>query len=127
MYNAGHSIIKISRVIVTLEIFSYLCTKFKSRMVTRRKKKQKFIETVNELYDRYWKIVTILVACITGSFWLGTYYEEVKKEREISEMEDRHYMELLNMKEEYMNKYLDMREKILVNKNDSTYGNKKDK
>ena len=96
-------------------------------MVTRRKKKQKFIETVNELYDRYWKIVTILVACITGSFWLGTYYEEVKKEREISEMEDRHYMELLNMKEEYMNKYLDMREKILVNKNDSTYGNKKDK
>ena len=112
---------------MTLEIFSYLCTKFKSRMVTRRKKKQKFIETVNELYDRYWKIVTILVACITGSFWLGTYYEEVKKEREISEMEDRHYMELLNMKEEYMNKYLDMREKILVNENDSTYGNKKDK
>ncbi len=71
---------------MTLEIFSYLCTKFKSRMVTRRKKKQKFIETVNELYDRYWKIVTILVACITGSFRLGTYYEEVKKEREISEI-----------------------------------------
>ena len=96
-------------------------------MATRRKRKQKFIDTVNELYDRYWKIVTILVACITGSFWLGTYYEEVKKEREISEMEDKHSMELLNIKEEYMNKYLDMREKILFNENDSTYGNKKNK
>ena len=107
--------------------FSYLCTKFKLRMATRRKKKHRFADIVNELYDRYWKVVTILVACITGSFWLGTYYEEVKKEREISEMEDRHSMELLNMKEDYMNKYLDMREKILVNKNDSTYGNKENK
>ena len=96
-------------------------------MATRKKKKPRFIDTVNELYDRYWKVVTILVACITGSFWLGTYYEEVKKEREISEMEDKHSMELLNMKEEYLNKYLDLREKILVNENDSTYGKKKNK
>ena len=96
-------------------------------MAARKKMNQRYIDTANELYDRYWKIVTILVACITGSFWLGTYYEEVKKEREISEMEDKHSMELLNIKEEYMNKYLDMREKILVNENDSTYGNKKDK
>ena len=96
-------------------------------MATRKKKKPRFIDTFNELYDRYWKVVTILVACITGSFWLGTYYEEVKKEREISEMEDKHSMELLNMKEVYLNKYLDLREKILVNENDSTYGNKKNK
>lgn len=94
-------------------------------MATRRKKQYKFIDTFNELYDRYRKVVTILVACITGSFWLGTYYEEVKKEREISKMEDKHSMELINMKEEYMNKYLDLREKFLVNDNDSTYGNKK--
>ncbi len=93
-------------------------------MATRRKKKYKFTDTFNELYDRYRKVVTILVACISGSFWLGTYYEEVKKEREISEMEDKHSMELINMKEEYMNKYLDLREKILVNDNDSTYGYK---
>ena len=96
-------------------------------MATRRKKKQALIDNFNEFYDRFGKIVAILAACITGSFWLGTYYEEVKKEREISEMEDKHSMELLKMKEEYMNKYLDMREKILVNENDSTYGNKKDK
>ena len=94
-------------------------------MTKKKKKKHKFTDTVNGLYDRYWKVATILVACITGSFWLGTYYEEVKKEREISEMEDRHSMELLNMKEEYMNKYLDLREKILYNANDSTYDNKK--
>ena len=96
-------------------------------MAARKKKKPKLVETLNELYDRYWKVATILAACITGSFWLGTYYEEVKKEREISEIEDRHSREILNMKEEYMNKYLDMREKILFNENDSTYGNKKNK
>ncbi|MBQ7202377.1 hypothetical protein IJS18_03285 [Candidatus Saccharibacteria bacterium] len=94
-------------------------------MATRKKKKPKFVETCNELYDRYWKIASLLVASITGSFWLGTYYEEVKKEREITEMEDRHSMELINMKEEYMNKYLDLRENIFINANDSTNGNKK--
>ena len=94
-------------------------------MAARKKKNHSFVDNLNELYDRYWKAVTILVACITGSFWLGTYYEEVKKEREISEIEDRHSKEILEMKEEYMNKYLDMREKILVNESDSTYGNKK--
>lgn len=94
-------------------------------MVARRKKKHRFAETLSSLYDQYWKACSILVASITGSFWLGTYYEEVKKEREITEMEDRHSMELLNMKEEYMNKYMDLREKILNNANNSTNGNKK--
>lgn len=94
-------------------------------MATRRKKKYKFAESLSSLYDRYWKAGTVLVASITGSFWLGTYYEEVKKEREITEMEDRHSMELINMKEEYMNKYLDLRERIFINANDSTNGNKK--
>ena len=94
-------------------------------MSVRRKKTDKFTESLSSLYDRYWKAATVLVASITGSFWLGTYYEEVKKEREITEIEDRHSREILEMKEEYMNKYLDMREKILYNANDSTYGNKK--
>ena len=94
-------------------------------MAPRKKKKCKFTESLSSLYDRYWKAGTVLVASITGSFWLGTYYEEVKKEREITEMEDRHSMELINMKEEYMNKYLDLREKIFINANDSTNGNKK--
>lgn len=95
-------------------------------MATRKKKKHKFVDTLTNLCDKYWKPGTVFVACITGSFWLGTYYEEVKKEREITEMENRYSRELLNMKEEYMNKYLDLREKILNNANDSTtYGNKK--
>ena len=94
-------------------------------MATSRKRKHRFTDTLSSLYDRYWKVCTVLVASITGSFWLGTYYEEVKKEREITEMEDRHSRELLDMKEEYLNKYLDLREKILYNANDSTYGNKK--
>ena len=100
-------------------------------MATRGKKnkynlkKKNLVSTLNKLYDRYRKVATLLVACITGSFWLGTYYEEVKKERELLKMEDEHSMELLKMKEEYMNKYMDMREKYLSNENDSTYENRK--
>lgn len=94
-------------------------------MSTRRKKDNKLTTPFNELYDRYKKVAAILVACITGAFWLGIYYEEVKKDREISQLEDRHSMEILNLKEEYMNKYFDMREKFLYNDKDSTYENKK--
>lgn len=94
-------------------------------MTSRKKKKSGVITTISELYDKYWKVATIYVASISTAFWLGTYYEEVKKEREITEIENEHSMEILNQKEDYMNKYLDMREKLLTNKSDTTYGNKK--
>lgn len=95
-------------------------------MVSRKKKKSGVITTFSELYDKYWKVVAIFAASISGSFYLGTYYEEVKKEREITEIENKHSMEIINQKEDYMNKYLDMREKLLISKSDTTYGNKKD-
>jgi len=95
-------------------------------MTSRKKKKSGVVSTFSELYDRFWKVVTIFAVSVSASFWLGTYYEEVKKEREITEIENEHSREILNQKEEYMNKYLDMRELLLTNKNDTTYGNKKD-
>ena len=95
-------------------------------MVSRKTKKSGVITTFSELYDKYWKVVAIFAASISGSFYLGTYYEEVKKEREITEIENKHSMEIINQKEDYMNKYLDMREKLLISKSDTTYGNKKD-
>ena len=96
-------------------------------MAARNKKKFQITDSFSSLYDRYWKACTVLVASISGSFWLGIYYEEVKKDREITEIEDRHSRELLNMKEEYLNKYMDLRERFLINENDTTYGNKKNK
>ena len=96
----------------------------RSKKKNDKVKKKNLTATFNELYDRYRKVAALLVACITVSFWLGTYYEEVKKERELLEMENKHSMELLNMKEDYMNKYMDMREKYLSNENDSTHENK---
>lgn len=95
-------------------------------MTSRKKKKSGVITTFSELYDKYWKVVTIFAVSVSASFWLGTYYEEVKKEREITEIENKHSMEIINQKEDYMNKYLDMREQLLINKNDTTHGNKKD-
>ena len=94
-------------------------------MASRKKKKSELIATCSELYDKYLKVGTFIAVIVSTSFWLGTYYEEVKKEREITEIENKHSMEILNQKEDYMNKYLDMREQLLTNKNDTTYGNKK--
>ena len=94
-------------------------------MAPRKKKKPSFVDTCSELYDKYWKVAAVFVASISTAFWLGTYSEEVKKNREITEIENEHSMEILNQKEDYMNKYLDMREQLLTNKNDTTYGNKK--
>ena len=92
-----------------------------------RKKKQTYslINTFKELYNPYGKVVAILAGTSTGSFWLGTYYEEVKKERQITEIDDEHAMEMLKMKEEYMDKYMKMREKALFNLKDMTNENKK--
>ena len=101
-------------------------SKFIVLMASRNKKKSGVIATFSELYDKYWKVVTIFAVSVSASFWLGTYYEEVKKEREITVIENEHSMEILNQKEDYMNKYLDMREQLLINKNDTTHGNKKD-
>lgn len=94
-------------------------------MAKKKKQKHSLTDTINELYKHYGKVAALLVGTITGSFWLGTYYEEVKKEREITEIEDNHAMELLKLKEEYMDKYLELREKALYNPNDSTNENKK--
>ena len=60
---------------------------------------------------------------IVASFKLGMLYEEVKKNREISNLENQYSKELLRQKEEYMDKYYDLREK--KNKNETNKSHEK--
>lgn len=63
--------------------------------------------------SRYGIVLTTMSALCLMSFRAGMYFEKVIKEREITEIENRHSMELLEQKEKYMEKYFDLREKSL--------------
>ena len=92
-----------------------------------KKKKNDTIDELTSIINKYKVIVYFYVCSISLSFWLGTYYEEVKKNREITEVENKHQMDLLEQKETYMDKYFDLRDKYLNSTNDSIHENKKHK
>lgn len=92
-----------------------------------KKKKNGTIEELTSFINRYKVVVSVYLCSLSISFWLGTYYEEVKKNREITEIENKYQMDLLEQKEAYMDKYFDLRDKYLNSTNDSKHENKKHK
>lgn len=92
-----------------------------------KKKKNDTVEELTSFINRYKVVVSVYLGSLSISFWLGTYYEEVKKDREITEMENKHQIDLLEQKETYMDKYFDLRDKYLNSSNDSIHENKKNK
>lgn len=92
-----------------------------------KNKKNGTIEELTSFINRYKVVASVYLGSLSISFWLGTYYEEVKKDREITEMENKHQIDLLEQKETYMDKYFDLRDKYLNSSNDSIYENKKNK
>lgn len=92
-----------------------------------KKKKNGTVEELTSFINRYKVVVSVYLGSLSISFWLGTYYEEVKKNREITEMENKHQIDLLEQKETYMDKYFDLRDKYLNSSNDSIHENKKNK
>ena len=92
-----------------------------------KKKKNDTIDELTSFINKYKVFVSFYVCSISFSLWLGIYYEEVKKNREITEIENKHQMDLLEQKETYMDKYFDLRDKYLNSTNDSIHENKKHK
>ncbi len=87
------------------------------------KKEKKFFKTFKKLIKEYSIVITTVTSMIVASFKLGMLYEEVKKNREISNLENQYSKELLRQKEEYMDKYYDLREK--KNKNETNKSHEK--
>lgn len=82
-------------------------------MISKRKVNIGFPEDITACIKRYKVLVVVFFTFIAGAFRLGMYYEKVVKDREIIEIEIRHSKEFLQQKEQYMNKYLNIREKYL--------------
>lgn len=94
-------------------------------MYPNKNKSNRLKDDLSIILKRYKLIATFFFVSITCAFWLGTYYEEIKKDREITEIENKKSMELLQQKEQYMNKYFDLRETYLNDSKNNIYGNKK--
>lgn len=92
-----------------------------------KKKKNGSVEELTSFINRYKAVASVYFCSISAFFWLGTYYEEVKKDREITRIENKHQLDLLEQKETYMDKYFDLRDKYLNSSNDSIHENKKHK
>lgn len=101
--------------------------------MSRHKKKRifKFADTFLYLHRRYSRLVVTLTAVASGSFSLGMYYEKVQKDKEITELEHQHSVEILNQRERFleqkeqnMRDYFELKEKYLSNPNKETYGKK---
>lgn len=92
-------------------------------MTAKTKDKHKLIDDLKSTINRYKLVGGFYFASLSVSFWLGTYYEEGKKNLELIDVRTRQQMELLNQKEQYMEKYFNLREKY-IEANSKNYGDK---
>lgn len=93
--------------------------------MSSKKKKSSWIQSIKDFCNKYGKAIAAFASVATVAFGLGYKTASVFKEREIMSIENRHSAELLNLKEEYMDKYYSLREQQFVNiQKDSTDGNK---
>jgi hypothetical protein len=83
------------------------------------------LQKFNTLHKELSLLVGFILAVAVTSFRLGMYYENIKKEREITEMRNGHTKELLEQKEKYMEKYFELREKNIEIINEYGYGKEK--
>lgn len=93
-------------------------------MLTKNKKKTSFIKSIIDFIQKYGKVISAFAAVAGVAYAIGFKHSDILREREILEIENRHSAEILNLKEEYMDKYFQLREKLLmINQNDSKDGN----
>ena len=93
--------------------------------MSSKKKKPGWIQSIKDFCSKYEKAIAAFAAVAGVAYGLGYKTASVFKEREIMAIENRHSAELLNLKEEYMDKYFTLREQQFINdQKDSTDGNK---
>ena len=93
--------------------------------MSSKKKKTGWCQSIKVFCDKYKKAITALASVATVAYGLGYKTASVFKEREIMNIENHHSAELLNLKDEYMDKYYTLREQLFFNnQKDSLDGNK---
>lgn len=94
-------------------------------MSAKNKKKTSFLKSVTDFSKKYGQAIAAFAAVAGVAYAIGYKHADLLKEREIMEIENSHSAEILNLKEEYMEKYFQLREQLfMINQNDSKDGNK---
>lgn len=94
-------------------------------MAGKKSKSKGWVHSLVDFSRKYGRAITAIVAVAGCSYTIGYKSAEVFKEREIMGIENQHSKELLKLKEEYMDKYYQLREQqSKENKNDTIYGKK---
>ena len=89
------------------------------------KHNNKWHKSVTDFIKQFGKAIAAFAAVASCFYGIGYKTADLKREREIMKLENQHSLELLNIKEEYMEKYFRFREQqVFINQNDSTNVNK---
>ena len=96
-------------------------------MHTSKKNKRVGIEkSIGDFIRKYGKAIAAFAAVAGYAYSIGFEHAILIKEREIMTIENKHSLDLLQLKEEYMEKYFQLREQLInFNENDTINENKK--
>lgn len=89
--------------------------------MSERRKKAGLITATIDFLQKYGRVITSYVVVAGVAYGIGFKHSHLLREREIMRIENQHSAEILNLKEEYMEKYYSLRERIQIpTPNDST-------
>lgn len=95
-------------------------------MSSKKVKRVGIVKSIGDFTRKYGKAIAAFVAVAGCAYSIGFKYAILIKEREIMTIENKHSLELLQLKEEYMEKYFQLREQLInFNENDTINENKK--
>lgn len=88
-------------------------------MSTKKVKRVGIVKSIGDFTRKYGKVIAAFAAIASCAFSIGFKYANLIKEREIMTIENKHSLELLQLKEEYMEKYFRLREQQINNTNEN--------
>lgn len=89
-------------------------------MSSKKVKRVGIVKSIGDFTKRYGKAIAAFAAVAGFAYSIGFKYANLIKEREIMTIENKHSLELLQLKEEYMEKYFQLREQLINNNANDT-------
>ena len=86
---------------------------------SKKNKRVGIVKSIGDFTRKFGKAIAAFATIAGCAYSIGYTYANLIKEREIMTIENKHSMELLQLKEDYMEKYFQLRENLLINNNDN--------
>ncbi len=88
-------------------------------MSSKKVKQVGIVKSIGDFTRKFGKAIAAFVAVAGFAYSIGFNYANLIKEREIMTIENKHSFELLQLKEEYMEKYFQLIEQMIINTNEN--------